>query len=142
MKLNQLNVIVAALILISMSIICHLSNYLNPKDNFYNTNILYNLDQKGCVLPPPYVGDTVNNNVKQCQNYSKDPCRDVLTENHWGIPNDVSRTCKGLSENGDDELDEESDQSEQLLSDEDYDRILKEYAFDQSRRLDNYPWFH
>lgn len=138
MKLNQLNVTVAALILISMSIICHLSNYLYPKDNFYNTNILYNLDSRSCVLPPPYINDTVDNNVKQCHNYLEDPCKDVLTEKHWNIPNDVSKTCRGLQEDG--SLTDEEDSSLNL-SDEDYNRILREYAFSQGRRLDNYPWF-
>ena len=144
MKLNELNVTVAALILICMSIVCHLTNYFYPKniDKFYDTNTLYTLNDNGCpVLPPPVI-DFTTQNEKDCSNFLKDPCGDVLEKSHWNIPTDISAQCNKIAGNSDTVSEEEDGTNSQLgLTDEEYQKILREYAFSEGRRIDMFPWF-
>ena len=140
MKLDELNVTLAALILICMSLICHFTNYFYPKttDNFFDTNVLYTMNDNGCpVLPPPIV-DFTTENEKECKRFLKDPCGDVLDKSHWNIPSDISDQCNRMINNS-----EEEDNSNSLnLSNEDYNKLLREYAYSEGRRLDVYPWFN
>ena len=152
-KINNTGVTISLLILICMSILCHLSNYFYPKndgnDKFNDTsnyqksigldpNTLYTMGHNSCLVTPNFEHSRhfrEENKQDECPIIHKDPCNDVLKEPHFQIPEDVSNKCDQTMGG------EDGENKTRELSEEDYKKLLKIYAMNKSRRLSTYPWF-
>ena len=121
-KLTSTNVLIALIILGSMSLVCHINSLIHYILNKKNGKV---------VIKGEKFSD-------KCDKELVDPCPDVL-ENHPKIPDDVKVSCKkGYSEvkgvvYGEDNVD--------VISNEEYDKLLMEYAVRTAKRLPVYPWY-
>lgn len=124
-----------------MSILCHISNFMYPKDKFINTNdpnTVYTIGRDSCITPLNLKYSShfqQKNNECSSSNNLKDPCKDILEKPHFQIPDDVKKECSSLIPQ------EDNDEQSFKLSDEDYKKLLKIHAMNQSRKLPTYPWF-
>ena len=72
-----------------MSLLCHISNFLYPKESFIDPNELYTRDDN-CFnkLEPKYsvhFQKELQQQNNECPNRHKDPCKDVLFDQHFQI---------------------------------------------------------
>ena len=162
-KITSTNVIISLLILVSMSLLCHLNrliSYINQKSEKFgelNNGILNNNDPNK-IYSRESCSHCLTENKKfsrlyhqaldsaeqlPCPNSYKDPCPDVLKP-HAKVPEDIKSKCntdvsnvKGLisGEKSEPAIVGES------ISQEEFDDLLLKYVILTSKRTPTYPWY-
>ena len=143
-KLTNTNITISLLILVCMSVLCHLSNFLYPKERFLDPNTLYSRDNNCFRTHNPVYSTHFQQQQQErnrnCGTRHRDPCSDVLEQQHFQIPGDVMAQC--TNSNNPSVSSEDLEQYPEIeLTEEEFQKLLKLYAMSESRRLPTYPWF-